>query len=305
MDFSRHTNGVLIFCAACIICLMGACSYTDITVLPALPAPDATYVGSEGCAVCHDEAYEYYRRTVHYKVRYFEVPGQELGCEGCHGPGSVHAAERGSLDKIIGFDKLTPAQSSAICLKCHAQGSLMHWSSNLHALNDVGCESCHKSHKATAEKMLYKAEPELCYDCHQQMRARAEFPSHHPIREGKMKCTGCHSAHSAERDGLLNVSVNDLCFDCHTDKQGPFLYEHQPVEEDCSLCHDAHGTIANNLLKQNEPFLCLRCHRGHKGFEASGSHPTLPTFLTSCTQCHSQVHGSDLPSQLGKGGLTR
>jgi DmsE family decaheme c-type cytochrome len=298
-------KGVMTLSVAVIICLGGACAYKSGMVLPVFPVPDATYVGSEECAVCHDDVFEYYRRTVHYKVRSFEVPGQERGCEGCHGPGSAHVAEKGNIQKIVRFDTLSSAQSSAICLQCHAQGPLMHWSSNFHALSDVGCDECHKSHKATAEKMLFKAEPELCYDCHQQMRAKAEFPSHHPIREGKMKCTGCHSTHGAERDALLNATVNDLCYDCHTDKQGPFLYEHQPVEEDCNLCHDAHGTIANNLLKQNEPFLCLRCHRAHKGFEGTGSHPTLSTFLTSCTQCHSQVHGGDLPSQLGRGGLTR
>jgi DmsE family decaheme c-type cytochrome len=295
----------LMLAGGAVLCLIGACAYHGDLVTPPASDPGAVYVGSEGCAVCHDEAYFYYRQTVHSKVRHFEVVGQEIGCEGCHGPGSAHVAERGNVGRIIGFEDLTPAQGSAICLKCHAQEPLMQWGSNLHALNDVGCDGCHKSHKATGAKMLYKAEPELCYDCHQAMRARAEFPSHHPIREGKMKCTGCHSAHGAERDGLLQVSVNDLCYDCHTDKQGPFLYEHQPVEEDCSLCHDAHGTIANNLLKQSEPFLCLRCHRGHKGFEGTGSHPTLNAFLTSCTQCHSQVHGSDLPSQLGRGGLTR
>jgi hypothetical protein len=58
-------------------------------------------------------------------------------------------------------------------------------------------------------------------------------------------------------------------------------------------------------LKQSEPFLCLRCHRGHRGHDIPGSTPSLSSLLTSCIQCHSQVHGSDLPSQLGGGGLTR
>ncbi|MCK5009401.1 MAG: hypothetical protein KAS98_02865, partial [Deltaproteobacteria bacterium] len=146
-------------------------------------------------------------------------------------------------------------------------------------------------------------DPDLCYDCHQQMQARAQFPSHHPIREGKMKCADCHNPHGSEFDIFSALNVNDLCYECHAEKQGPFIYEHQPVEEDCSLCHDPHGTIANNLLKQNEPFLCLRCHTGHRGVQLAGSHPSMSSFVTSCTQCHSQVHGSDLPSQSELSGV--
>jgi hypothetical protein len=57
---------------------------------------------------------------------------------------------------------------------------------------------------------------------------------------------------------------------------------------------------------QNQPFLCLRCHTGHRENPKTGPHPSVPALLTSCTQCHSAVHGSDLPSQLPPGkGLTR
>jgi DmsE family decaheme c-type cytochrome len=181
----------------------------------------------------------------------------------------------------------------------------MHWNSSSHSMSDVGCNECHKSHKITEKKMLYKGEPELCYDCHQQVRVRVEYPSHHPIREGKMKCSECHNTHGAEYENLKGLNVNQLCYECHTDKQGPFVFDHPPVEEDCALCHDAHGAIANNLLIQSEPFLCLRCHTGHRGDPATGLHPSVPAFLTSCTQCHSQIHGSDLPSQLGRDVLTR
>ncbi len=291
---------VLIIAAACV-------RYTDQIKL-AIPFPDATYVGSEECAVCHEDVFEYFKKTVHFKLRDFEVPGQMRGCESCHGPGSAHVAERGKVDQILSFSKLTPEQGSAICLQCHRQEPLMDWNNNLHATSAVGCNDCHKSHKITAKKMVYKGDPELCYDCHQQMRAQAEFPSHHPIREGKMTCTDCHNTHGADPGALKVGTVNDLCYECHTDKQGPFIYEHPPVEEGCSLCHDPHGTIANNLLKQNEPFLCLRCHRGHRGNPVPRGglrHPSMPTLLTSCSQCHSQVHGSDLPSQMGEGNLTR
>ena len=149
--------------------------------------------------------------------------------------------------------------------------------------------------------------------------AKASFPSHHPIQEGKMTCGDCHNPH-----GELNTHErsNDLCLDCHSRYQGPFVFGHAPVEDDCTICHDPHGSVANNLLVQNEPFLCLQCHEGHfhilrKGsalqddgvVEAANPHGAegfQTSFATKCTTCHQVVHGSDFPSQpLSGGGLTR
>lgn len=287
------------------ICVMYACVQYAAPDTQSVLFPDAFYVGSEECAVCHEDVFEYFSKTVHYKIRSFEVAGRQTGCESCHGPGSDHVTERGKVEKILSFSKLTPQESSAICLKCHTQEPLLHWSSNLHASANVGCIDCHKQHKITARKLLFKEDPDLCYDCHRQIRAKAEFPSHHPIREGRMKCAECHDPHGAELNSLKAGMVNDLCYDCHAEKQGPFIYDHPPVEEGCSLCHDAHGSIANNLLKQSEPFLCMRCHRAHRRNPLSSGHPSMSTLLTSCTQCHSEIHGSDLPSQMGRGNMTR
>jgi DmsE family decaheme c-type cytochrome len=120
--------------------------------------------------------------------------------------------------------------------------------------------------------------------------------------------------------------TNDLCYECHTNHQGPFIFEHPPVEEDCSTCHEPHGSVTNFLLKQNEPFLCLQCHETHfhtARVSAEGPYNALPSgsatnpfgktsfmaaYGTKCTQCHVQIHGSDLPSQSvsGRGkALTR
>jgi DmsE family decaheme c-type cytochrome len=150
--------------------------------------------------------------------------------------------------------------------------------------------------------MVYLGDPEICFSCHLEKRAQQMLPSHHPIKEKKMKCGSCHENHGSENNNLKEETLNDVCANCHAEYEGPFAFEHAPVVEDCSICHEPHGTIANNLLKQNQPFLCVRCHRGHKSTETFSTHPAL---LTSCTQCHSKVHGSDLPSQMNGDGLTR
>ena len=71
MNSFRVTKGVLIACVVLIICLAGACAYKGGMVLPDVLVPNATYVGSEECAICHEDVFEYYRKTIHSKVRSF------------------------------------------------------------------------------------------------------------------------------------------------------------------------------------------------------------------------------------------
>ena len=265
----------------------------------------AFYVGTDSCVPCHDDVYQQFKKTVHYRLNAVELKGMQRGCETCHGPGSKHLQTKGKAQDIISFTKLPPEQSSQMCLACHQGGPIMDWRANVHVLNGVGCNECHKSHKITGPKMVYLGDPDLCFTCHQEKKAETMLPSHHPLREKKMKCGSCHDNHGSENNNLKKQHLNDVCFECHAEYQGPFVFEHAPVVEDCSICHDPHGTVANNLLRQSEPFLCLRCHRGHKENPKTGGHPTVGTLMTSCAQCHSAVHGSDLPSQVNGGGLTR
>ena len=265
----------------------------------------AFYTGTDSCVPCHDDIYVHYKQTVHSRLDRSEIQGFVKGCETCHGPGSLHVQAKGGSDNILNFSRLSAAQSSEICLECHRGAPVMNWRANSHLLNDVGCNECHKSHKVSGAKMVYLGDPDICFTCHHEKRAQQMLPSHHPIKEKKMKCGSCHENHGTENNNLKGETLNDVCSDCHAEYQGPFTFEHDPVVEDCSICHEPHGTIANNLLKQNQPFLCLRCHRGHSENREAGVHPASSALLTSCTQCHSKVHGSDLPSQLNSNGLTR
>ena len=322
-----------------LLAVVGACATGAVRQrMLTLPTIDGAHnVGDKDCATCHEDKMAPFAKTVHGRLANFELMGGEKGCESCHGPGSLHAAE-GDSSKIHSFSKLTPDQASALCLKCHSSDSLMAWHGNEHALNDVACTDCHKIHQGAKpiKKSLKMAEPDLCYSCHKEYQAKGSFPSHHPIKEGKMTCSSCHQPHSSNQKMLkTDERPNDLCYNCHARHQGPFVFEHSPVQEDCMICHDPHGTVANNLLKQSEPFLCLQCHESH--FHATrigsstppgttaidgttlagtslttGSTPAVApvgytnthgadawaqAFGTKCTVCHSRVHGSDLPSQ--------
>jgi DmsE family decaheme c-type cytochrome len=329
-----------------LILVLAACATGTIRErILTLPTIDgATYVEQESCSDCHAEVATTMAGNVHARLADFELMGASRGCQACHGPASLHVAE-GAADKIVNPAKLHSDQSAALCAKCHSSGKLIDWTHSGHAMAEVGCADCHTFHAQGEPNKanLKEAEPKLCYGCHQEEMAKANFPSHHPIKEGKMSCSSCHNPHGAE---LSEETANALCLDCHGRYQGPFVFEHSPVQEDCGICHDAHGTVADNLLKQNEPFLCLQCHESHfhamrigssvpatnvafSAYNPDGTLATVPAgtstpatvaagtqpgatiqmtntlgehswqqaFGTKCTVCHSQVHGSDLPSQ--------
>lgn len=278
----------------------------------------ATFVGSETCLECHDPG-ELGIGNVHMRIEPFEVQGREVGCESCHGPGSRHSEEgEAALIRSLAGEGYAATE---VCMSCHRTKKLHEWQVSVHAAEGVACSECHAIHQESMD-------PEAsCRNCHADSVAQFQLPSHHPVREGKMSCASCHDVHAATQ-GMLKTRMrpNDLCFTCHQAQEGPFIFEHEPVQEDCSTCHRPHGAVANNLLVANEPVLCLQCHdfHFHAGYRSAdaqeveiggierenpfGAQGFNIAYTTSCTQCHSRVHGSDTPSQTVTsrgGGLTQ
>jgi DmsE family decaheme c-type cytochrome len=234
--------------------------------------------------------------------------GTNLDCTTCHDP----------------HGKVRPETRSDLCLKCHDMSTpTLAWHSSTHSRYGVACTDCHNPHPNSHVQPVLDIqhthvdrkprmpmsvdEPQACYKCHPDIYAKNAMPSHHPIKEGKMVCSDCHDPHGQTEDNLKEPTVNMVCYKCHAEKQGPFAYEHPPVTENCGICHEPHGTVANNLLHQPTTFLCLRCHTGHRTSPLGPNHAALlgdvgtnpglqAAFYTDCTQCHSQIHGSDVPS---------
>ena len=153
--------------------------------------------------------------------------------------------EEGDASLIRTFSEWT-AEDSAACMSCHGNiggagsfadgSSLADWQSSTHAMENVSCGECHAIHE---EKKAIKS----CFSCHPEVNAAFQLPNHHPVPEGQMNCNSCHNPHSAGEAMLTNNNMrqNDLCYNCHQSKEGPFVFEHEPVQESCVLCHQPHG----------------------------------------------------------------
>jgi DmsE family decaheme c-type cytochrome len=191
-----------------------------------------------------------------------------------------------------------------MCLECHDSDVGFGWHSGAHPVDEVSCASCHSSHEAHDPVQRTSTQPQVCFDCHQQVRSQTMKAFNHPIMQGKMDCTGCHSPHGDDTgEGFQQLTANDTCYQCHAEKRGPYLWEHAPVSEDCGLCHNPHGSTQPGMLTKRAPLLCQSCHSqsGHPSvaFDTSGLPDGMPSqYLLgqSCLNCHTQVHGSNHPS---------
>lgn len=159
-------------------------------------AVDASqYVGGESCAECHAAEATHYALTAHNKTNVGNAEVDKRSCEACHGPAKGHLDfylqiqklnEAGKEDEatalmndtakasaatLLSFNKMSSAQSSAICLKCHegAQGrseERFNFRRSEHFRHGVSCNDCHSSHSPKRTEFLLKSsEPGMCYQC--------------------------------------------------------------------------------------------------------------------------------------------
>lgn len=288
---------------------------------------DANYVGTNNClSACH--FHDRIRRDFDASTMGVQLSRKSglplVDCESCHGPGSLGIegitpekvekdAKQGkqtscNFKTFIDIMKLPPQAQSLICLKCHSANAtfnLHNWNGGAHAINDVSCLDCHKVHAGPDLKVKPRDTAEMCYRCHREIKAEFSLPSHHPVPEKRVFCIDCHDPHGGISDKLLKRStVKQTCTQCHGEKEGPFVFGHANVTEDCRTCHSPHGSVNNNLLNVRVPFLCLQCHAGHRSTDTTTAE-RKGAFYTRCTDCHSQIHGSDLPSVSGRGRFIR
>jgi len=277
-------------------------------------ADDPRYLGSEICGTCHVDSMQSWKNTAMGRafLDHPKTPLEARGCETCHGPGRAHVEGGGDITAIVRFGKessLSAQEQNDTCLQCHEKGARMFWQGSTHESRGLACVTCHQVMKPNIPSARFE-EPltgnrqfvkqttmEVCFQCHLQRRAQVYRSAHMPFREGKVTCTNCHNPHGTPNPKLLIQStVNETCYQCHAERRGPFLWEHPPVMENCATCHDPHGSSRPQLLKASAPRLCQQCH-------IEARHPTTPQLATArfafnrgCTNCHSQIHGSNHPS---------
>ena len=262
----------------------------------------AESIGREGCVTCHTS-------MEHGAMLSHEMQDDD-SCEMCHGPGSDHMDFESSKGIRTFREKSLDAleEANAVCLNCHGGAVERHWLASSHQTAGVGCADCHTIQHPGQSRPGQSEMSQSCLSCHADVRAKTLRQYGHPLRHGQMQCNDCHQAHEPAGEAeLRQVTINDNCYTCHAEKRGPFLWEHEPVFEECTICHDAHGSIHPGALVRRAPQLCQQCHqqphsRNPHSDELYDFSPSARIARSvvgqSCMNCHSRVHGSNHPSGL-------
>jgi predicted CXXCH cytochrome family protein len=243
----------------------------NVVMLPTIPG--AKYIGSKACEECHEDIYKTFQTADHSRLIAEGPSSKNVGCESCHGPGSIHSESGGEYLPPYSFTSSRPTPN--------ANGAL-------------------------ATTPVARATEQVCFTCHADVRGQFNLPSHHPVPEGKMTCTECHSPHKGfiNKGGSTALHSQDAtCLQCHPSQQGPYVFEHEAMHEGCTVCHTAHGSVNAKMLTVRDANLCLKCHfqqvQGGK-LVIGGADHTLRVQQGTCwtAGCHEAIHGSRVNSSL-------
>jgi DmsE family decaheme c-type cytochrome len=300
---------------ACYAIALAGTAFFTVDALGQAPTPpkDLILRGDAKCTTCHDQnsypGVMAIGQTKHGVTGDLRTPT----CTNCHGESTDHQANPGATkpDRTFTKNSTTPFDERAdACLSCHKGTARTHWAGSQHQVNQVVCSDCHQIHAPQDRVLQRKTQTQVCFACHREQRADSYKISTHPIQIGKVICSDCHNPHGSAGPSLVKKNtVNETCHLCHAEKRGPFLFDHQPVVENCANCHTPHGSNLTPLLVSRPPWLCQSCHDGQHSSENpvgrnaasnqggfSGASPSNQAVGRACLACHSEIHGSNSPN---------
>ena len=218
-------------------------------------------------------------------------------------------------------------QKQNLCLECHTIGLNVPEKGSRHAALDIGCETCHLTHK-TGERgkqefdyHLTKATPALCIDCHDPKDEGLQ-KAHQNQPFGTADCLQCHDPHQSAmpklmakyvhppfadkqcevchapaKDGkvvLTQADAKSVCVMCHDEKAKQIesaKVQHPGAGGDCTDCHNPHASKYIGLPKTNPVDICLGCHSDIADLAKKPVHHQ-PAFTEGCGTCH-DPHGGE------------
>ena len=262
----RISGKTIIVLAALVATAIGiiSCATVDRVVVVPPMIPGAKYVGMDQCALCHEKEVKDFNLTQHSRIQLREAEEKEevkdLGCEACHGAGSLHVEAGGGKkgDRFIISGKNPDA-----CFQCHLDKKATFNLQYHHPLEEghMNCTACHNPHGRdvhTTVQMPMGRVNETCAQCH-RAQARPHVFEHEALREG---CVICHDPHGSINPKMLVQRDNNLCLKCHAQVAMPntrgttFIgnFDHTQVLKQGTCfsagCHTAvHGSDVNSHLR--------------------------------------------------------
>jgi predicted CXXCH cytochrome family protein len=193
------------------------------------------------CDGCH---------SVNYDIRTKKVTEWNVGCEKCHGPGSLHV-QNPSASTIVNPAKLDYVRANDTCIQCHSQGQPLKnpiegryydWPVGFHMGLDLKDFWQLEEHKFGETNFTHFPDG----TAHKNRMQGNDFVQSVMYNRG-ITCFSCHDVHGTENNADLIKPVSNLCLTCHRadSPSGP----HAPTIE--AHTHHPAGSPGNE---------CVSCH---------------------------------------------
>ena len=228
------------------------------------------------CMSCHNSYPEF---VLGSENKYTKVE-TGIGCERCHGPGSIHVAERSTGEKIdtskyIDYSIVNPSKLSIekqfdICQRCHLQGNtILKEGKSFYdfkpgmKLSDYMAVFLPKYKNADDEFIMASHADRLKQSaCFIQSLKKASLNNSNtqtlkPYKNA-LTCITCHNPHVSVRETNKEV-FNDACRNCHYEETQEIKKTGKIKETNINLICRA---IKNSELKTKN---CVSCHMPSSG----------------------------------------
>lgn len=203
----------------------------DLKVLPGIWSvtdkkwvPQEAVDGATQCVGCHTTGFDPAAKT-------WKELG--VGCERCHGPGSVHNTAKREERKttILNPATLDPALQAAACGQCHSHGKS----------KDGQYAYPHGYVPGTDLAAVFDDGKPTAPGRNQQYSELLQSPAHW---DAGVVCEKCHDPHgNTQLEYQLRMPINDTCLQCHA-AAVKSLAEHvaakgktAPADATCATCH--------------------------------------------------------------------
>ena len=220
------------------------------------------------CMSCHNSYPEF---VLGSENKYKSVP-EGITCERCHGPGSIHVAQRSSgtkvdTSKFIDYSIVNPAKLSIdrqfdICQRCHLQGnailkegkSFLDFKPGM-KLSDFITVFLPKYSNADDEFIMASHADRLkqskCFVVSYEKSMKQNANTLKPYKNA-ITCVTCHNPHLSVQ-ATNNTKFNAACLNCHTNSQ-----------QTTSNCSDK-SVKAQLTFNKSKDINCVGCHMPRSG----------------------------------------
>ena len=236
------------------------------------------------CDGCH---------SVNYNIATHQVTEWNVGCEKCHGPGSLHA-NHPTKTNIVDPASLDAVRANDTCIQCHSQGRPL--------TNPIPASASHQEYYdwpvgyLPGQRLADFWKLEDLRPGVTNFYQFADLSAHKNRMQGndfvqsnmyhrELRCFDCHNVHSNQNPSNLIARGNQLCLSCHDAKNPAGLkttvseHTHHTPDSPGSQCTACHMPKIAQTIKD--------------GYVSSHTFRFLSPVLTEesgipnpCTGCH-------------------